>query len=85
MYEVNWDADDVPSWAAFAARDADGRWFWYSTKPFANGNIGKWVTRNCTAKALRWRDATPADDWKHTLCMRPHEQPNNQAHLRERA
>lgn len=36
------DWKDAPEWAQWLARDENGSWFWYATRPLVSGN--RWIT-----------------------------------------
>jgi hypothetical protein len=41
--ELDWSL--APEWAAFAAMDADGEWYWYENAPHADEAEGVWLSR----------------------------------------
>ena len=68
MNKPNWK--DAPEWAKWLARDKDGKWFWYETKPEPDSLIDgdMW----CTLERGRHEIASEPDaSWMGTLESRP--------------
>ena len=73
LNEKVFELDECPDWAQYAAVDADGEAYWYSTKPSRAG--GDWVDfYGGRIRLIRDGDNAlifDAADWKHSLIERP--------------
>ena len=72
LNEKVFELDDCPDWAQYAAVDADGTTYWYSSKPERDRRY--WVDFNCRIRLIRDGDNAfifDATDWKHSLIERP--------------
>jgi hypothetical protein len=58
--------ESAPEWAAYAAMDHDGVWFFYEHKPYIQGNY--W---GCPGKYIQ--AAIDNSDWRNSLTPRPQE------------
>ncbi len=71
LNERVFDLDVCPDWAQYAAVDADGEAYWYSTKPSRVGS--DWVDYG-RIRLIRDGDYPvifDATDWQHSLIKRP--------------
>lgn len=41
----DWGSPNVPEWAAFAAQEASGAWYWYSERPAYSEICTEWQTK----------------------------------------
>lgn len=65
--------EDAPEWANWRAKDRDGRWFWYESRPVHGESC--WGAcypgaRFCDA-GEGIKDPGPHGDWKKSLTQRP--------------
>ena len=68
-YKPSWE--DAPPWANYLARDADGRWYWYEIKPFAD-IFSRWLPTSGMSE-LAYKPPE-YDTWHKSLEQRPVEE-----------
>lgn len=64
---LNWE--QAPAGWDWAAQDADGKWYWYSTQPILG--IGGGVWRSNSRHQQFAYQAEPNPNWHQSLCQRP--------------
>lgn len=60
------DWKDAPEWANYLAKDANGVWFWYATRPLIEGSDSVWSYGGTYKRAC-----VPDGSWKDSLERRP--------------
>lgn len=60
------DWKDAPDWANYLAKDSDGAWFWYTSRPLVQGNDSVWSYGGIYKSAC-----APDGSWKDSLEVRP--------------
>lgn len=69
---LNWE--QAPLGWNWAAQDADGKWYWYSTRPIIGVGGGVWRA-NSRAQCFAFQ-GSPNPQWYDSLCVRPSSTPD---------
>ncbi|AFV50671.1 hypothetical protein G169_gp58 [Pseudomonas phage AF] len=67
------DWKDAPEGFEYLAQDKDGEWYWWISEPFADTNLGYWMSdfKNNDCRDAGLVEPEPNPDWQETLERRP--------------